>query len=101
MTLNLGVLGLREQKECIHGCEQQRPAFKLPFQLALPSAFVDQEHPRSAGSKQEGRLHICSIPNLLISRENGHRLVPNRGKSAGSEHCCRPGGQKNATLNIH
>lgn len=68
MTLNLGVLGLREQKECIHGYGQQRPAFKPPFQLALPFLLGIKNIQGLQGSKQEGRHHIGSVPNLLYQQ---------------------------------
>lgn len=77
------------------------PCIQTTFPVSIAFSFGDQEHPRSAG-KQAGRKtpHMfCSQPSVSAEKAVTDWFL--RGKSGSSEHCCRSGGQKNATPDIH
>lgn len=78
------------------------PCIQTTFPVSIALCFWGSRTSKVCreASRKEDSTYVL-FPTFCISRESSHKLVPNRGKSAGSEHCCRSGGQKNATPDIH
>ena len=60
---------LWEQKEYIHGYEWQRLAFKLPFQLPLPSTSVGPENPGFVGKQAGRKTPLMFNPQPFVSAQ--------------------------------